>query len=1185
MFKSHTRIAAVSTLFAAAAFAQVAGRLTGSVTDASGASVANATVNLYVPGGKSPILSTKTTTEGLFEIPTVRPDVYELGVQAAGFAEARIGKIHVDPSQVTSVPPITLQVSSTSQTVEVSDSGGATVQTTSAEVSTTLSQAQIETLPVLDRQVSVLFITQAGVTGDRTNTAINGLRPGYTNVLLDGINIQDSVRTNSLDFIPNKLTIGQIAEMTVATSNLDSSIGGSASTISLSTPSGTNFYHGNAYWYNRNNYFAANDWFNNKNGIARPFENLNQLGGTIGGPIKHDKLFFFTNYEAYRDRKQTSKDTTILTPTARQGILQYRTAAGVQSFNVLNPFGLGIDPAIQALLSQVPAAGNNNQFGDQLNTTGYTFNARGNETRDNVTGKLDYYLTSRHAFSTSYIWNRDLVDRPDQGTFFTVAPPVGNDNNAHFLSSSWRWNPRATLTNELRGGFDRQVGSFVNSATNPAYYLTGTLFTPPASQATPEVRRTNSYSIQDNANWVHGSHSIAFGFQAALLRTTDAIASGIVPSFGLGLSTKSPYGFKSGDIPGASATDIARANNLLATLAGLISTGAQTFNATSLTSGFVAGAPQQVNSNLGNYAPYIRDNWKIRRNLTLTLGLRWEYFTPVDVTSPMIEPVITNRNVPASLRGNAALTFIPSPLYKRDLNNFAPNVGFAYDIRGNGKTVIRGGYSIAYSVDNLLNDVPNTTFFGVNNGLSANVSLANQNSIVSKGLPSLTPPAFAIPTSLQKNFDASPNSPPAYGVVDPNLATPYVQQWNISVAHDIKGFVMEARYVGNHAVKMLRGVDFNQINVNQNGFVQDFIRARNNGALSLAAGKGFNPTYNPAIPGSQNLPFFNSVGGGFLTNSSVAGLIQTGEIGSLAQLYQSNFILPDDNFSFFPNPLSLYQNVLTNYSNSTYNGLQFEVRKRTRSGIQFQANYTFSKSLGDALAQRGLDPILDVNNAGLEKARTPFDTTHSFKLNHSVPLPFGAGHRLHTNRFGDRVIGGWTYSGFLRIESGPPVSILSARGTLNRGSRSGQNTVDTNLTLDQLKAITGLYKTGNGPYFVDPAHVNATSGQGVAPDLQPAFNGQVFFNPQPGSLGSLQRRVLDGPGFWMYDAALIKDIKITERQKLQFRADAYNLFNHPNFFVGDQNVNSSTFGQITSMNFTNYGISTRQLQFGLFYRF
>lgn len=545
--------------------------------------------------------------------------------------------------------------------------------------------------------------------------------------------------------------------------------------------------------------------------------------------------------------------------------------------------------------------------------------------------------------------------------------------------------------------------------------------------------------------------------------------------------------------------------------------------------------------------------------------------------------------------GNAQLNFTPDPLYKRDWNNFAPNIALAYDVTGKGKTVVRAGYSIAYTIDNLINDVPNTIFFGVNNGLSANVSIANQTAVVSKGLPALTPPAFAIPTSFQANFDASPSSPPAYGAVDPNLATPYVQQWNLAVTHEIKGFIIEGRYLGNHAVKMLRGVDFNQINPNQGGFLQDFIKARNNGALSLASGKGFNATYNPAISGSQPLPFFDSIGGGAITNSTVAGNIQSGQLGSLAQLYQSNFFLPNDSFSFFPNPLTLYQNVLTNYSNSTYNALQVEVRKRTTSGMQFQANYTFGKSLSDALEQRGLDPILDSHNPGLEKARSPFDTTHAFKLNHSIPLPFGGGHRLHWNRYGDRVIGGWTYSGFLRIESGPPISVLSARGTLNRGSRSGQNTVDTNLTLDQLKAITGVYKTGNGPYFIDPAHINPTTGQGVAPDLQPAFPGQVFFNPQPGSLGSLQRRILDGPGFWMYDAALIKNIKFTERYSLEFRADAYNLFNHPNFFVsavsptgatvGDIYVNSSTFGQITSMNSTNYGVSTRRLQFGLFFRF
>jgi hypothetical protein len=554
----------------------------------------------------------------------------------------------------------------------------------------------------------------------------------------------------------------------------------------------------------------------------------------------------------------------------------------------------------------------------------------------------------------------------------------------------------------------------------------------------------------------------------------------------------------------------------------------------------------------------------------------------------MIQPQVTNNNLVSSLRGNASLTFVPDPLYKRDWNNWAPNIGLAYDISGKGTTVIRAGYSIAYAFDNLINDIPNTIFFAVNNGLSSTVNLVNRTEIVSKGLPTLQPPTFGIPTTFEANFEASPNSPPAYGVVDPNLATPYVQQWNVSLGHEVKGFQLEARYIGNHAVKMLRGLDFNQININQGGYVQDFIKARNNGALSIAANGKFDPRFNAAIPGSQRLPFFDSLpSGGFLTNATVAGSIQRGEAGGLAQTYQSNFLLPNDDFSFFPNPLTLYQNVLTNYSNSTYNGLQLLVSRRTTGGSQFQVSYTFSKSLSDALAQRGLDPILDVTNPKLEKARTPFDTTHAFKVIHTFPVPLGGNHRLHLNAFGDRIIGGWTYSGFLRVECGPPVSFRSQRGTLNRPARSGENTVDTTLTLSQLKDITGIYMTGNGPFFVDPKHINPTTGAAVAPDLAPAFDGQVFFNPQPGSLGSLQRRIIDGPGFWMYDATLSKSFKITERQSLEFRAMAYNLFNHPNFFVGDTdaNINSSTFGQITSMNFTNYGVSTRQMQFGLMYRF
>ena len=277
---------------------------------------------------------------------------------------------------------------------------------------------------------------------------------------------------------------------------------------------------------------------------------------------------------------------------------------------------------------------------------------------------------------------------------------------------------------------------------------------------------------------------------------------------------------------------------------------------------------------------------------------------------------------------------------------------------------------------------------------------------------------------------------------------------------------------------------------------------------------------------------------------------------------------------------------MTNVSSATYNGVQLETTRRAKNGITIQANYTFSKSLSDALAVRGLEAQLDNNNSKIEKARTPFDTTQSFKLNHFIPLPAGPGHSFDAhNRFFNRIIGGWGLGGYLRIESGAPVSILSARGTLNRGARSGNNTVDTNLTLSQLKNITGTFKTGNSVYWIDPNYINPATGQGVAADGSAPFTNQAFFNPQPGSLGSLQRRTLDGPAFWMYDASLIKNIKISERQSLELRADFYNLFNHPSFFIGDQNVNSSTFGQITSQNYTNYGVGPRLVQFGLMYRF
>ncbi len=193
--------------------------------------------------------------------------------------------------------------------------------------------------------------------------------------MLDGVNIQDAVRTNSIDLLPNKLTIGQIAEMTIATSNVSPTIGGNATVISLSTPSGSNEFHGNGYWYNRNSFFGANDWFNNQSRTERPRLNLNQLGGSIGGPIKKDKLLFFVNYEAFRLKQQSLVTKTRFSRQQRGRAFSHLRM--VLPTMCSRPAACQIDPYIQNLLGQIPTVGNTSSIGDQLNTTGYAFNARG----------------------------------------------------------------------------------------------------------------------------------------------------------------------------------------------------------------------------------------------------------------------------------------------------------------------------------------------------------------------------------------------------------------------------------------------------------------------------------------------------------------------------------------------------------------------------------------------------------------------------------------------------------------------------------------------------------------------------------------------------------------------------------------------------------------------------------------
>jgi hypothetical protein len=534
---------------------------------------------------------------------------------------------------------------------------------------------------------------------------------------------------------------------------------------------------------------------------------------------------------------------------------------------------------------------------------------------------------------------------------------------------------------------------------------------------------------------------------------------------------------------------------------------------------------------------------------------------------------------------NAKLDFIGKaagrPFYNPPKANFAPNFGFAWDPTGKGKTAVRGGYSIAYINDDTITVIRNSV--ATSSGLTSTVTGTNLVGRLASP-PPITTPAFKVPRTLADNYALDPTS--ATGMPDPSLRTPYVQQYNFGIQQEFKGTILEVRYVGNHLVQAFRGIDYNQVDVNAGGFLGDFKRAQQNGFLSLAATGRFDPRYNAAIPGSQQTPVFNSMPSqGLLTNATIQTYIRQGEPGTLAQTYQTNGL--NGNINFFPNPNILGANVITNYTNSTYNSFQADLRHRTSNGhYQWQVNYTWAKTLSDSLGdgQFRLEPFLDNNNPGIERAVAPWDLRHVFKGNYSIDLPFGKGRKFAIrNRVLEAVAGGWITSGIFYVESGTPYSVLSSRGTLNRGARS---TLNTAIALGDVSNVTGFFMTGNGPYFINPANIN-TDGRGVASDGSAPFNGQVFYNPGAGTLGSLQRRRFNGPWNQNWDVSLRKTFRLTESQTIQFSAEAFNMMNRPSFWVGNEtssttrfNINQSTFGRITGT-FN----SPRVMQFSLYYRF
>ncbi len=1205
------------------AWAQATTSLRGTITDPAGAVVPAAKLTLtQVATGAA--RQAETDAAGGYLFPSLPPGTYRLRVEARGFKTVLRENIEL----LVSLPAtlnIGLELGQVTELVSVT-AEAPMLNTSDATVGNVITNRQIIQLPLEARNIISLLSLQAGVSyvnnteggagTDYRNGAVNGGKSDQANVTLDGVDINDQL----FQYVNGALrvTADSLQEFRMTTATPTATQGrSSGAQIAMVTRGGSNTFHGSAYEFHRNTVTSANEWFFNQAGVPRRKYLKNTFGASAGGPIVKERFFFFLNYEGRRDRTEASAVRNVPSAGMRNGILTYKvrtggtSALGPDELKQLDPAKIGPNPAMLALLKQYPLP-NDYTVGDGLNIVGFRFRAPVGLDNNTYVAKFDYKLTAdgRH----SLFWRGNLQDdRSTSEPQFPGHPPrLTTLTNTRASAVGYTAVLRPTLVNDFRWGFTRQGTE--SAGVSSVNSVTFRNLSDPVAYTRSSGRLLPVHNVVDDVSWVKGAHTLQFGANLRWVRRDsfsyagsfhDAIANA---SWLLGAGRD----LRPADIDPAFGASWGHA---MMTVLGILSQGTANYNYDKTGKALPLGAPVLRLYGANEYEWYVQDSWKLKPNLTVTLGVRHSLYSPPwELRGNQVAPNVSlgkwfdqrggnmQKGIPSNQMPRISFD-LAGPAnggkrgyYEFDKNNFAPRLAITYSpgwnegwrkwlSGGPGRTSIRAGYSIVYDRvgAGLANTFDTTGAFGMSTRLvNPSSSLRTYDPDPAKMAPRFTNlatlPALIIQPAPPGGFPATPRQGlfAITNAIDDTLRTPYSQMIAFSIQRQLpREFSLEVGYVGRLSRKSLINDDLSMpLDLKDPASGMTYFQAAN--VLVDHIKKGTPVSQVPKVAYWENL--FPGLATKDTTASQEAFQALKGYHPDYTAVLYDLDVACDPvcskfgSYAFFQDQFSALA-AWRSRAMGNYHALEVMLRKRFSMGFQMDVNYTWSKSIdwGSAIERQGSWSGFTINawSPGLRRSVSDYDMTQQLNLNGIFELPFGRGKRFGggVNSVVDAIIGGWQIGGIYRHTTGLPTSVGEGLFWPTNWQMTGNATA--------IKPFPETKTTRNAPAIA------GTGGPNLFPD--PRVAKEHFDYTRPGEVGD--RNQLRGDGLFNIDMSLAKQWRMpyADGHRLQFRWEVFNVTNSVRFDVNSLSMNLGDVG--TFGKYSQTLTQPRVMQFVLRYEF